>query len=107
MELRFKLLCQLHFSYFKCGDYQKSANICREVLLNSPTDNYALHGLIMNLYMLGKKEEAFNVLRTNYHSFCNADELINDFRNVIASDNNDDDFKLLEQIISEHAPVSV
>lgn len=52
------LLNYLHFSYFKMGDYQKSLNICREVLAQDKDNTYGIHGIILNLIMTNQLEEA-------------------------------------------------
>ncbi|MCL1934761.1 MAG: radical SAM protein [Defluviitaleaceae bacterium] len=51
----------LHFAYYKMFDFEKSKEVCNNVLDIYENNSYALHGLAINLFELGEIEKSIEI----------------------------------------------
>lgn len=52
----------LHFAYFHVERYEKAVEICQEILKGNENNSYALHGLAIGLFHIGKPEAGLDAL---------------------------------------------
>ena len=52
----------LHFAYFQVERYEKAKEVCDAILNYNGNNSYALHGLAICLFYLGKRAEGFDIL---------------------------------------------